>query len=146
MPKVKTSKTKYPEGWDLIEPTLNDFAAKMKDAENEPHEGKRVAEGVWQILRIHHQRSRYVYEMFYKKKEISRELYDFCLREDYADPNLIAKWKKSGYEKLCCIRCMQTKDHNFGSTCICRVPKKHLESGKVIECIHCGCHGCASCD
>ncbi|PRP84075.1 hypothetical protein PROFUN_04066 [Planoprotostelium fungivorum] len=144
MPKVKTSRTKYPEGWDDIEPTLTEFTQKMKDAENEPHEGKRKAESVWPILRLHHQRTRYVYEAFYKKQMISRELYDFCLSEGYADSSLIAKWKKAGYEKLCCIRCMQLKDHNFGSTCICRVPKKDLEKGKIIECTHCGCKGCAS--
>lgn len=38
--------------------------------------------------------SRYIYEMFYKRKEISRELYEWCLRENLADKNLIAKWKK----------------------------------------------------
>lgn len=32
--------------------------------------------------------------MFYQKKAITREVYDFALREGYADANLIAKWKK----------------------------------------------------
>ena len=66
-------------------------------AENEPHEGKRVAEAVWPIFRVHHQRTRYIYEMFYKKKEITRELYEFCLQQNYADAGLIAKWKKVCY-------------------------------------------------
>jgi hypothetical protein len=74
--------------------TYSNFAA-----ENEPHEGKRKAESVWPILRIHHQRSRYIFELFYKKKEISRELYEFCLREGYADANLIAKWKKVSFSQ-----------------------------------------------
>jgi bud site selection protein 31 len=86
-----------------------------------PHEGKRVLEASWPIFRVHHQRSRYVYEM-YRKHEISRELYEWCCREGYADANLIAKWKKQGYERLCCLRCIQTKEHNYGTTCICRVP------------------------
>jgi len=147
MPKVKTSKTKFPDGWELINPTLEEFSKKMKDAETDPHEGKRKVESVWPIFRIHHQRSRYIFELFYRKKAISRELYEFCLREGYADANLIAKWKKSGYEKLCCLRCIQTRDHNFATTCICRVPKSKLaEGGKTVECAHCGCHGCASCD
>ncbi len=124
MPKVKTQKTKYPEGWELVSPVLEEFGQKMRDgklifsfhsfnvvreaqnwyifvyflilytAENDPHEGKRKAESVWPIFRIHHQRTRYIYELFYKKKEITRELYDFLLREGYADANLIAKWKK----------------------------------------------------
>ena len=44
-----------------------------------------------------------------------------------ADPSLIAKWKKQGYENLCCIRCIQTRDTNFGTNCICRVPKSKME-------------------
>lgn len=31
MPKIKTSRVKYPEGWELIEPTLRDLEAKMRD-------------------------------------------------------------------------------------------------------------------
>ncbi|KNA02637.1 hypothetical protein SOVF_216830 [Spinacia oleracea] len=50
-----------------------------------------------------------------------------------------------GYERLCCLRCIQPRDHNFGTTCVCRVPK-HLREEKVVECVHCGCKGCASGD
>lgn len=57
-------------------------------------------------LKLHIPRSRFVYETFYLKKEISRELYDYCLQERWADSNLIAKWKKQGYERLCCLNCI----------------------------------------
>jgi bud site selection protein 31 len=145
-------------------------------AESADQTGKRKDEMLWPIFRLHHQRSRYVYEMYYQHKvsgemtpcsidlevsvrlltspapccslaplqKITKEVYEFALREKYADANLIAKWKKAGYEKLCCLRCIQPKDTNFGTTCICRVPSSHLEEGKVIECVHCGCRGCAS--
>jgi len=174
MPKAKFSRKKPPEGYELIEPTLDELDKKMREVENDPHEGKRKAESVWPIFRLHHQKSRYIYELFYKRKEISRELYDWCLKEGVADANLIAKWKKvreersfsfsisfgmtvvvntificshqAGYERLCCLRCIQTRDHTFGSTCICRVPKKELDEGKHVECVHCGCRGCASGD
>mmetsp|Transcript_18186 Transcript_18186/g.29883 ORF Transcript_18186/g.29883 Transcript_18186/m.29883 type:complete len:147 (+) Transcript_18186:82-522(+) len=146
MPKVKTSRSKAPEGWELIEPTLNELQRKMRDLENDPHEGKRKAEAVWPIFRLHHQRSRYIYDLHYRRKAISKELYEYCLREKYADGALIAKWKKPGYERLCCLRCIQQKDHNFATTCICRVPKGKLENGKAVECVHCGCRGCASGD
>ncbi|KAF9303996.1 Component of the SF3b subcomplex of the U2 snRNP [Mortierella antarctica] len=171
MPKIRSSRTKRaPEGFDEIEPTLKEFQQKMKDgkfilplcssvpslpgavvkrqfhveAENDPHEGKRKVEALWPVFRIHHQRSRYVYELFYKRKAISKELYEYLLKQGYADGNLIAKWKKAGYEKVCCLRCIQPKDTNFGTTCVCRVPRDMLEEGKVIECIHCGCRGCSS--
>ncbi|KAK8488753.1 hypothetical protein V6N12_018718 [Hibiscus sabdariffa] len=145
MPKVKTNRVKYPEGWELIEPTLRELQAKMREAENDPHDGKRKCETLWPIFKIAHQKSRYIFDLYHRRKEISKELYEFCLDQGYADRNLIAKWKKPGYERLCCLRCMQPRDHNFATTCVCRVPK-HLREEKVIECVHCGCKGCASGD
>ncbi|KAF3846731.1 hypothetical protein F7725_003809, partial [Dissostichus mawsoni] len=127
MPKVKRSRKPPPDGWELIEPTLDELDQKMREAETEPHEGKRKVESLWPIFRLHHQRSRYIYDLFYKRKAISRELYEYCIKEGYADKNLIAKWKKQGYENLCCLRCIQTRDTNFGTNCICRVPKSKLE-------------------
>ncbi|KAL1319887.1 hypothetical protein HN51_064624 [Arachis hypogaea] len=145
MPKVKTNRVKYPEGWELIEPTLYELQAKMREAENDPHDGKRKCETLWPIFKIAYQKSRYIFDLYHQRKEISRELYEFCLDQGYADRNLIAKWKKPGYERLCCLRCMQTRDHNFATACVCRVPKQ-LREEKVIECVHCGCKGCASGD
>ncbi|CAI2383315.1 unnamed protein product [Moneuplotes crassus] len=147
MPRIRTKKTKRaPKGWKHIEDTLMEMTQKMRDVENEPHEGKRKPETVWPIYRLHHERSRYIFNLFYKKKEISRELYEYCLREKWADANLIAKWKKPGYQKLCCLGCIHKGDKNYDSTCICRVPKESLEEDKKIECVTCGCHGCASGD
>lgn len=147
MPKIRTLNTKRaPKGWDLIEPTLMEMMNQMRDAENEPHEGKRKIEVGWKILQLHHQRSRYIFELYYKKKEISKELYEYCLREKWADANLVAKWKKPGYEKLCCLLCIQPQKKNFGTTCICRVPKSKLEPGKLVQCTNSGCRGCATGD
>lgn len=64
---------------------LDDYAKKMRDAENESHEGKRKAESLWPIMRISHTRSRYIYELYYKREAVSRELYDWLLKEGYAD-------------------------------------------------------------
>ena len=44
--------------------------------------------------------SRYIYELYYEKEAISKSLYDWLLKNSYADANLIAKWKKQGYEKV----------------------------------------------
>ena len=63
-------------------------------AETETHEGKRKCEALWPIFKITHQKSRYLYDLFYKRKDISKELYEFCLDQGYGDRNLIAKWKK----------------------------------------------------
>lgn len=72
-------------------------------AENEPHEGKRRVESLWPIFRLHHQRSRYIYDLYYKREAISKDVYDYCLKHGYADGNLIAKWKKVCIYKLIII-------------------------------------------
>ena len=104
MPKVRRgakSRKPPPEGWELIEPTLEELEQKMREAETDSHEGKRKVEALWPIFKIHHQKARYIFDLFYRRKAISRELYDFCIKEKIADGNLIAKWKKQGYENLC---------------------------------------------
>jgi bud site selection protein 31 len=168
MPPVRTARASRkapPEGFDDIEDTLLEFQNKMKDAENASHEGKKKYEMTWPIFQITHQRSRYIYDLYYEKEAITKQLYDYLLKNGYADAMLIAKWKKQGYEKasqlqsgslptqmkltlkqLCCTRCIQTKETNFRSTCICRVPRDQLKENQEIQCVNCGCRGCASSD
>ena len=64
---------------------------------------------------MHHQRTRYIYDLFFKRKAISKglrrafcmqirrptELFEYCVKEGLADTGLIAKWKKVG--RLRCI-------------------------------------------
>ncbi len=45
--------------------------------------------------------SRYIYDLYYDKEAISKQLYEWLIKNGYADGNLIAKWKKQGYEKVC---------------------------------------------
>ena len=52
MVKVKKSKKPPPEGWELIEPTLDELEQKMREAEAEPHEGKRKVEALWPIFKV----------------------------------------------------------------------------------------------
>ncbi|CAG9333671.1 unnamed protein product [Blepharisma stoltei] len=147
MPKIRTLRTKKPpEGWDLIEPMMSEFTRQMREVEVAPTESRRKVEMLWPIHQINHQRSRYIYDLYYKKGEISKELYEFCIREKFVDPVLIAKWKKPGYEKLCCLMCIQKSNQLMGSTCVCRVPKDRMDEERKFECRHCGCRGCASGD
>ncbi|KAK9464827.1 G10 protein [Lipomyces arxii] len=147
MPKIKTLRTKRaPEGFSEIEDTLLEFANRLKDIETSSQEGKKRNQALWPVFAITHQRSRYIYDLYYTREAISSELYQWLLKQNYADANLIAKWKKQGYEKLCCLRCIQTKENTYNATCVCRVPKSRLDKDKIVECVTCGCHGCASSD
>eukprot|EP00913_Durusdinium_trenchii_P017531 g16472.t1 len=47
MPRIRTLATKKaPEGWEDVAPQLEEFANQMRDAVNEPHEGKRRNEAM----------------------------------------------------------------------------------------------------
>lgn len=145
MPRVRTLNTKKaPEGWDDVEPQLQEFHQQMQDAVNEPHEGKRRNEATWGITKIHYERSRYIYELYYKKKAISRELYDWLLREKFGDQALIAKWRKPGYEFLCALSAIDKRNSNFGTTAICRVPLHLRKPGLTGPAVNNGCISCAS--
>jgi bud site selection protein 31 len=149
MPKVKAiaQRKNCPPGFSDVQDKLLEFERKMREIENESHEGKRKNEAVWPIIRLNHERSRYIFNMYHKDKTISKELFDFLVKERFVDGALVSKWRKTGYEKLCCMQCIQQKDHNYGGTCICRVPAKDRpDPEKPIECPHCGCHGCCSGD
>jgi bud site selection protein 31 len=103
MPAIRhASKRKAPPaGFSDIEDDLLIFSNKMKDAENASTVNVPRHKVHWPIFQISHQRSRYVYELYYEKEAISKELYDWLLKNGYADAMLIAKWKKTGYEKVC---------------------------------------------
>lgn len=47
--------------------------------------------------------SRYIYDLYYEKEAISKKLYEWLLKNNYADAMLIAKWKKQGYEKVSAV-------------------------------------------
>ncbi len=70
MPKVRRSRKRPPDGWELIEPTLDELDQKMREgapldslyripcydhtpftAEVESHEGKRKVEALWPIFK-----------------------------------------------------------------------------------------------
>jgi bud site selection protein 31 len=102
MPAIRhASKRKAPPaGFSDIEDDLLIFSNKMKDAENASSTNVPRHAVHWPIFQISHQRSRYVYELYYEKEAISKQLYEWLLKNGYADAMLIAKWKKTGYEKV----------------------------------------------
>ena len=136
---------RVPVGWDYIEPTMTALANELREANTAAHGGMQRHEAMWPIHQINNQRSRYVYDMFYVHRKISRELYEYCLKQKLADADLIAKWKKPGYEKLCSTFVINPRNFPFGTTAICRVPRKKLQPDKKIFFeAHTGCRGCAS--
>ncbi|CAM9642792.1 unnamed protein product [Discosporangium mesarthrocarpum] len=147
-------KERPPAGYELIESTLNALEIELRESKfwdvvgmfvpsgsglhglssypvNENHEGKRKNESIWPVFQINWQRSRYVFDMFYVYKQISREVLDYCIRNKLVDGGLMAKWKKPGYERLCSTYVINTKNYKFGTVSICRVSLSSPTYGHV---------------
>ncbi|KAK9749923.1 hypothetical protein RND81_02G159700 [Saponaria officinalis] len=77
------------EQYYIITVLFNDLVAQL-----ESRDGKRKCETLWPIFKFSHQKSHYIYDLYYRRNEISKELYEFCLDQGYVDIILIAKWKK----------------------------------------------------
>ena len=137
-------KGKQPAGFEYLEQTLEVLENELRDKINEPHEGKRRTESIWPVHQINWQRSRYVYDMHYKYGKVDRKVLDYCVRNKIVDGPLVAKWKKAGYERLCSTYVINTRNYNFGTVSICRVPPRSLGDDQVVECPTTGCRGCAS--
>lgn len=133
-----------PDGYEYIEPTIQALDNELREKVNEPHEGLRKSESQWPVHQITWQKSRYIYDMYYIYHKISKEVYDYCIKNKIADAALIAKWKKPGYERLCSTYVINPRNYKFGTVSICRVPNHCLAPGTVIEDPVTGCRGCAS--
>ena len=120
--RVRLGNKRKPAGWELVEDTLYQFEERLREAVDDPHEGKRKCEANWPIHRIHYERNRFIYDMYYKQQRITRDLYEFLVREKVVDAALISKWRKPGYELLCSMSAIQKSGTNFGTPSICRVP------------------------
>ncbi|KAL3891252.1 hypothetical protein ACJMK2_003515 [Sinanodonta woodiana] len=133
---LNVKKRQYPNGWHTIKATLDDFEIDMciARAKDELRRGKREVEAFWPLVQIRHQQPRCIYDMYYTRKIISKELLEYCLENDIADKNLIDEWKNKGQENLCCLRCIPRRDSRLDTICNCR----------IVECVHCGCKGCSA--
>lgn len=70
----KLKNKKAPDGWELIEEVIEDFEQQMKEAVNEEHDKKRKSELTWKIHRLHWEKNRFIYDLMYQRKVMSREL------------------------------------------------------------------------
>ncbi|CCW62212.1 unnamed protein product [Phytomonas sp. EM1] len=130
---------------------------------------------LWRIAQINHERTRYVFDAFFRLKAISKEVYDYCCEMQFIDEGLARRWRLPGYEHLCCIACAvpgaasvaasitskyalrdkREQRHASDSiqqkkedrlTCICRVPASQRKNKHFFACTVCGCRGCCSTD
>lgn len=137
------SKDHPPAEFAALGPVLQEFQKKLDVLTTSTAEssGKYArAETHAQITQIHHQRNRYLFNVFYKRKAISEDTWKWLVKWKYVDVDLVSKWRKQGYERLCCLDCI-------GETvCICRVPLAVRKGEHPSPCTKCGCLSCSSGD
>ena len=92
----------------MIEPTLVEFEPLREAVNAARHEGKRKWRGeLADPPHLHYERNRYIYDLYYRQEKLSRQLYEFLVREKVVDGALISKWRKPGYEILCSMSAIQ---------------------------------------
>lgn len=145
LPRKWNKKKKPPAGFEYVEPVLEALENELRDKVKETNLKKRKTESVWPVHQISWQKSRYIYDLYYTHKKISRRVYDYCIDQNLIDAPLIAKWKKPGYERLCSTYVINPTNYKFGTTSICRVPLwDRSEDQKMAQDPTTGCLGCAS--
>ena len=133
-----------PPGYEVLEDTLEALEKEMRVVVDASHEGKRKLESLWPVHQINHQRTRYVFDMHYKYGRISKDVWDYCVRNRIIDSALASKWRKKGYERLCSTYVINPKNYKFGTVSICRVPKAKLHADVFYQDPTTGCLGCAT--
>lgn len=136
---------KIPKGFELIEAQLEQFEDEMREVMNDTMEDKMRNELTWKVHKLHWKKNRFIFNLYYKEKSISKELFDFLVREKVVDANLISKWRKPGYENLCSLAVISKTNTNFRTAGVCRVPLKDRH-GQITPNVLTGCISCASGD
>jgi len=91
LPQRWHKKKPPPPGFDVLEPTLEALEHELRDQIKASSETKRKTESMWPVHQINWQKSRYVYDMYYTYRRISKQLYDYCIQQKLIDAALIAK-------------------------------------------------------
>jgi bud site selection protein 31 len=67
-------------------------------AKNDPHDGKTNCAALWAVAHLQDQSPEdqilVLYDLYYNRKEVPRELYEFCLDQGHADPNLLPSGRR----------------------------------------------------
>lgn len=143
--RLKMKARKAPPGMDIIAGKLEEFENRTREALNTSADDKRRNEITWPMHKLHYEKNRYLYDMHYKRRRISKQLLDYLVHEKIADGKLIAKWKRPGYETLCSLLVITKKNTNFGSVGVCRIRLKDRR-GQILPNVLTGCVSCASGD
>lgn len=123
-----------PAGWDDVMPIFLNLDHQFIVEDSRIPDDFIPREQYVRIQKANYKRTRELYNQRFIYKNISKELYQWIINQNLVDKNLLEKWQKPGFERLCCLDC---------ENCVC-----HMEQDKNApedkKCARCFCHGCAS--
>jgi bud site selection protein 31 len=140
----RRSELKPPPEWESVKATVLALNDEMRRAESANVDAKSSQEQLWKVMQCNWKRSRFVFEARWRSRTMGDPVYEWILRQGYADRELINAWRRPGYDRLCCVHCI-SKHSDHGGVCLCRVPRAERAT-KALKCFHCGCPGCCSGD
>ena len=143
MVRLRPGTRKVPTGFSKVEDRLTEFEDEMREVVLAPSGHVPKSQSTWPVLRVSRERTRYLFHA-HRDEEIDDETLQFCINQGFAESSLIDKWSTRGYESLCCVRCIDTKNSNFRTVCRCRVPHSGNSDDTFTGCSLCGCKGCSS--
>jgi len=97
----------------------------------------------WKIYRLHWEKNRFIFDLFYNKKILSLKIMKSLISNDLVDKELLKIWTLKGYEIVCSTNVLKFTDKTPINTSICRVPltirsrKTYLFPDSKIGCISC---------
>merc|ERR1711976_1024194 len=83
---------------------------------------KRNCESSWKIHRIHWEKNLFIFDLMYRRKIMSKNMFEWLIKENMADRTLIEKWRRPGFNTICSLMAIQKSSHNYRTTSHCRVP------------------------
>jgi bud site selection protein 31 len=135
-----------PAEWAEVRDLIVDFTAKLKEAEDVVVDDNWTREQWVAINRANWIRCRCVYIRRYISRTMKEDLFEWILKEGFAERDLIALWRKTGYERVCCVRCASDKSDAEGCACRRTRTANELRDAPAPKCRECWCPGCRSRD
>ena len=94
MPKVKKSRMP-PQGYELVKRLILELENKVGEAVTDSKKGKANMESLWPIFNdyINYQRTRLIFDMYFRQRTISEEVYNYCIEKNLVDEKLLDTFK-----------------------------------------------------
>lgn len=131
----------------FLEKLLQIFNAKFNLIIKGKTSKKNYKEVFWKIHRIHWEKNRFLFDLYYIKKLITLKKYNYMINLKVVDSHLHSLWRISGFEIICSSIALGKNQFTLKNNSVCRVPILiRLKSATIKPDNSIGCISCVSGD